>query len=63
MLNIRTLHRSAVSQLEVLVVVLAPLTAKELDVLKSDLADDAAKAEAAIWRLVFAPEQSLPHFK
>jgi RNA polymerase sigma factor (sigma-70 family) len=42
---------------------LATLAAKELDGLWSDLAADAAKADAAVWRLMFAAEKSLPLFK
>jgi RNA polymerase sigma factor (sigma-70 family) len=41
-----------------------PLTAKELDVLWSDLADaDAAKAWQAVWRLAEAPNEALPFLR
>jgi WD40 repeat protein len=40
-----------------------PPSAKEIDGLWADLASDAAKAEPAIWTLVFSPSQSLPVLK
>jgi len=40
-----------------------PLAAKELTALWSDLVDDAAKADRAIWTLALAPKQSLPKLK
>ncbi|HYV37014.1 MAG TPA: WD40 repeat domain-containing protein [Gemmataceae bacterium] len=40
-----------------------PLTAKDLDRLWSDLADDASAADRAIWTLALSPKQSLPWFQ
>src|SRR5262249_49917244 len=39
------------------------LTPAELDSLWTDLAADAAKAHAALWKLVAAPEQALPFLR
>jgi hypothetical protein len=40
-----------------------PLTAAELDAFWSDLGNDAAKAETALWDLAASPQQSVPFLK
>jgi hypothetical protein len=39
------------------------LTSRDLEMLWDDLGADAGQAHRAIWRLVFAPEETLPYLK